>query len=55
MTEESDLCPVCGGDGSVEYDDHPECWGEDCPSEVNHLITCPECGGSGTVDREPVD
>lgn len=42
-----DDCPTCGGDGTAEYIDCPEAWGEDCPSEVNHLITCPNCGGSG--------
>lgn len=36
-------CPSCGGEGSVEYMDHPEVWGEDCPSEANHLVACPEC------------
>lgn len=40
-------CPWCGGDGFSEYLDCPEAWGEDCPSEANHLITCPQCKGSG--------
>jgi hypothetical protein len=44
-----DCCPDCGGEGIGEYIDHPEAWGEDCPSEVNHLITCPNCGGSGRL------
>ena len=43
-------CPTCGGEGTAEYNDCPETWGEDCPSEVNHLITCPNCGGSGNID-----
>lgn len=38
-----DVCECCGGDGTVEYIDHPEVWGEDCPSEMNHLVPCPEC------------
>lgn len=42
-----DSCPWCGGDGTAEYSECPEAWGEDCPSEVNHLITCPKCKGSG--------
>jgi hypothetical protein len=42
-----DYCPTCGGEGVAEYNDCPEAWGEDCPSEANHLITCPNCGGSG--------
>ena len=40
-------CHTCGGQGFAEYSDCPEAWGEDCPSEVNHLLTCPNCGGSG--------
>ena len=36
-------CGSCGGEGLVEYIDTPELWGEDCPSEVNHLEPCPEC------------
>jgi hypothetical protein len=39
-------CSKCGGEGFVEYDECPELWGEDCPSEINHLETCPECGGN---------
>lgn len=39
-------CDRCGGEGFCEYQDTPECWGEDCPSEVNHLVDCPECGGA---------
>ena len=54
-----DLCPKCGGmctyfpcercgdEGSVEYMDSPDLWGEDCPSEENHLELCPECRGRG--------
>lgn len=41
-----DRCDRCGGEGVIEYAEAgPEVWGEDCPSEVNHLVTCPECGG----------
>ena len=47
--EPEDYCPTCGGEGTAEYQDCPEAWGEDCPSLVNHLITCPNCGGSGLM------
>lgn len=40
-------CWRCGGEGSVEYNDAPEVWGEDSPSEENHLVECPECHGEG--------
>jgi DnaJ-class molecular chaperone len=40
-------CDRCGGNGFVEYNDAPEIWGEDCPGEINYLVTCPECGGTG--------
>ena len=40
-------CDLCGGDGSREYMDAPDEWGEDCPSEVNHLVECHDCGGAG--------
>lgn len=36
-------CELCGGEGVREYNDAPEEWGEDCPSEVNHLIPCRGC------------
>lgn len=36
-------CDCCGGEGIVEYMDVPEVWGEDCPSEENHLVNCPHC------------
>lgn len=36
-------CTLCGGEGFREYNDAPEEWGEDCPSEPNHLIPCREC------------
>ena len=43
-------CPTCGGDGTIEYmEGGPEVWGEDCPSEMNHLVTCPNCRGSGML------
>jgi hypothetical protein len=45
--DEDGICPWCGGDGIAEYLDCPEVWGEDCPSEPNHLIVCPQCRGSG--------
>jgi hypothetical protein len=35
----------------VEYIDHPEVWGEDCPSEMNHLVPCSEC----SIRRPPND
>jgi hypothetical protein len=41
--EDYDVCDCCGGDGVVEYIDHFEVWGEDCPIELNHLVPCPEC------------
>lgn len=41
-------CDRCGGDGFIEYNDGDGSdWGEDCPSEVNHLIVCRECKGTG--------
>ena len=44
---DDDLCPWCGGDGITEYLDDEGSWGEDCPSEENHLVTCSGCKGSG--------
>ena len=45
---EDDRCDRCGGEGVIEYaEGGPEVWGEDCPSEVNHMVTCPDCGGNG--------
>ena len=41
--DDQETCECCGGDGFVEYLDHPETWGEDCPSYENHLVPCPEC------------
>ena len=42
------ICDRCGGDGMIEYNDGDGGdWGEDCPSEVNHLITCRACNGTG--------
>ena len=43
-TDDED-CPQCDGEGLVSYLDHPETWGEDCPSEADHGVTCPECQG----------
>jgi Zn finger protein HypA/HybF involved in hydrogenase expression len=40
-------CDTCGGEGFVEYLEHPELWDEDCPSLKNHLVICPTCGGNG--------
>lgn len=36
-------CDLCGGEGVREYNDAPDEWGEDCPSQVNHLIPCRGC------------
>ncbi|MCG8406699.1 MAG: hypothetical protein MI923_16005 [Phycisphaerales bacterium] len=36
-------CDLCGGEGFREYVDAPDEWGEDCPSEPNHLIPCRGC------------
>lgn len=44
---EFERCEMCGGDGVIEYMEHPEVWHEDCPSFQNHLLTCPECRGRG--------
>lgn len=46
-----DDCPRCGGEGHIEYMECAEEWGEDCPSEENHLVVCPECGGMGFFKR----
>lgn len=44
------VCDRCGGEGFIEYNDgDPGDWGEDCPSEVNHLITCRACQGTGRI------
>jgi protein gp37 len=40
-------CYQCDGGGTVEYQDHPELWGEDVMSEENHPVTCPGCAGDG--------
>jgi len=41
-------CLRCAGEGFIEYlEAGPDVWGEDCPSEENHLVTCPDCGGTG--------
>jgi DnaJ-class molecular chaperone len=45
--EPDDTCPTCGGEGHTEYLDDSGSWGEDCPSEVNHIVTCSNCRGSG--------
>jgi hypothetical protein len=42
---DGETCDCCGGEGVIEYADHPEVWGEDCPSYKNHLLPCPECSG----------
>ena len=45
---EPNLCQECGGEGFIEYNDAgPSYWGEDCPSEENHLVTCRHCRGTG--------
>lgn len=45
--DEDNRCERCGGEGFIEYNDAPDTWGEDCPSEANHLVSCPDCGGTG--------
>ena len=40
-------CPRCCDENHIEYMDAPEVWGEDSPSEVNHLVLCPDCRGRG--------
>jgi hypothetical protein len=48
--EDEPSCPSCGGEGMMEYDDAgPSAWGEDCPSEENHMVVCPNCRGSGLM------
>ena len=48
--ETEPTCPSCGGEGMVEYlDAGPSAWGEDCPSEENHMVRCPNCRGSGLL------
>jgi hypothetical protein len=48
--ESEPSCCTCGGEGFIEYNDGgPEVWGEDCPSEENHLVTCPNCRGTGLL------
>ena len=45
-------CDRCAGEGGLEYSQAgPDVWGEDCPSEMNHLVTCPDCGGSGYLQE----
>lgn len=42
------VCDRCGGEGVIEYSDGDGGdWGEDCPSEENHLIICRACHGTG--------
>lgn len=48
--EERCRCDRCGGDGFIEYNDGDGGdWGEDCPSEQNHLIVCRACRGTGNA------
>jgi alpha-D-ribose 1-methylphosphonate 5-phosphate C-P lyase len=49
--DNEDVCEMCGGDGVIEYLDHPEVWGEDCPSYQNHLLPCPECRRRELAER----
>ena len=42
-------CERCDGSGSIEYAENPDVWGEDCPSEKDHLVTCPDCQGRGWI------
>lgn len=49
--EDTCRCERCGGDGFIEYlDGDGGDWGEDCPSEENHLIVCRECRGTGRTN-----
>jgi hypothetical protein len=44
------VCDRCGGEGWIEYNDGDGTdWGEDCPSEINHLIVCRICKGTGRM------
>ena len=48
--EERCICDRCGGEGFIEYNDGDGSdWGDDSPSEVNHLITCRACKGTGRI------
>lgn len=48
--DENGVCDECGGEGFIEYNDAgPSYWGEDSPSEINHLLICRSCNGSGRV------
>jgi hypothetical protein len=48
--EDACVCDRCGGEGFYEYNDGDGSdWGEDCPSEENHLITCRKCHGTGEI------
>lgn len=49
--DDEETCDMCGGDGVIEYLDHPEVWGEDCPSYQNHLLPCPECRRRELAER----
>ena len=49
--DDEETCEMCGGDGVIEYLDHPEVWGEDCPSYQNHLLPCPECRRRELAER----
>lgn len=49
--DDVERCEMCGGDGVIEYFDHPEVWGEDCPSYQNHLLPCPECRRRELAER----
>lgn len=47
-------CELCGGEGFREYLDAPDEWGEDSPSEANHLIPCRGCREREREVREHV-
>ena len=50
LDDEACICGRCGGEGFIEYNDGDQSdWGEDCPSEINHLIECRECRGTGRI------
>ena len=50
-----DFCSRCVGDGSINYFDASELWGEDCPGEKDHLVVCPDCLGRGFIPATFVD
>lgn len=49
--EDDDLCPHCGGDGSImACDGDGSDWGEDTYSgPMDVVIECRHCGGTGII------